>query len=1503
MARLPPQKKVTPTGVAILLCLAPHSHGQDPYPDYVGAGHASGISVTSSGFDEGSEPIKTVDASGLSGDTHSSGFDLGWLSPSTAANPVPGRTGQRWLRYDLGHLYRLGRSTIWNYNEAGATEFGLRSVTIDTSPDGTTWTELGTSEFPQAPGAPTYPGFAGPDFGGVSARYVVLTANTNWGASDYWGLAEIRIDVATATAADGPMLAIVSVTSDTVQLMARSAADASNSQLQSSSDLRTWYATANIAGPGVQQQIGAPAGSGDHLFYRLVTKNDAGSLPQLATNSFAIGLGGTLPIGPTQLQATDADNTPGELTYTVSMVSGGRFELTSAPGTAISSFTQAQVDAGLVQFVHDGSANPPAFKLGLADGMNTLFPVVGNVSFDPNPPANMPPQLVSNSLTVTQGATVPVGGGNLLATDPDDPDAGLRFTVSALSAGRFELSTAPGVAITQFAQSQVTAGTVRFVHDNSTNAPAYSVSVSDGSATTAAAPATATFVPAGGGGSAPALVANSLATSVGSTVVLGPAQLDAVDPDSPSTSLTYTVSGVTGGRFERIASPGAAVTTFGQGDIENRALRFVQDGSTTRPAYQVSVSDGTNPTPPDAASVSFCDGTRTSMMTAGEMAAFNNLIQLSQVTHTVVASGRWSDPAVWGGGSPPTAGARIHVPAGLAVVVDGRLAPEFESIRIDGMLRFAPHVDTRLMCDTIVSTHCGRFEVGTAGIPIGAGVNCEIVFADDGPIDTNFDSAQMGRGAVLHGKTVVHGGRKTNKVALATHPAAGASTLQLESAPVGWVAGDELIVTGTLANNPTSDEIRTITAINGTAVTLDRALSLDHIAPRPDLNVYVANATRNVVFRSENATVARRGHIMIMHTLEADINYARFYQLGRTDKTRRLDDVTFDFESGDQPGNEGSAPIHFTTTAGARTNIRGRYVIHLHRGGTDPTTTPAVVRGCVAFDGPGWGFVSHSAHARFIDNVSYAIQGTGFYTEAGDEIGEMVGNIAIRSVNPAFAFDSEGGAIDPDLGFEQQEFGNDGDGYWLSGNLVAMRNNVSAGSSAHGIIFWVDGLVEADIPRGRASVKVAEIPGGHLIPGRATVPTWWAPLAEVSGNECYGSAIGFRARYIHAQTYVGEGGSAFHASPPQAYIDTLNPTIDRLTVWGNRDGVLLNYCQRVSVKNSLIVGIGAPFVLDGGTANSGVGLDKGTEVSRGSGRVENVTIEGFEMGFVVPRNDQWTFENLTLKNVTDMLVAEPRQGPRTITMSNITFGDLTGTAVAGRGGRRNIVMAADFTALGYQPFWFLMPDRITLDGEGVYYDAQAAGFTPLTGPPDPEELIQPVPSTYVNRTNQQLHDAFGLSFGGAFIPQGARTDSRVVGGVVGPAAPVPTALPTLLDMTNEGGSPEPPKGGPAPELTGNRLEIRRGQSVTLMATNLNATDTNTPRSGLTYTVTGVTHGRFSRRTAPATAITSFTQAEVDAGFIRFVHDGSTSAPAYSAAVSDGATTTAAVGAIVRFSQN
>ncbi len=119
-----------------------------------------------------------------------------WESCTPQAHPTSGRGTSHWIQYDLGKTYLLTESHVWNYNAAGATGKGFKDVVIDYSLDGTNWTQLGgVFQWQQASGTIGYEGIAGPNFNGVSARYILITALNNWNDDGLCtGLSKITIN-------------------------------------------------------------------------------------------------------------------------------------------------------------------------------------------------------------------------------------------------------------------------------------------------------------------------------------------------------------------------------------------------------------------------------------------------------------------------------------------------------------------------------------------------------------------------------------------------------------------------------------------------------------------------------------------------------------------------------------------------------------------------------------------------------------------------------------------------------------------------------------------------------------------------------------------------------------------------------------------------------------------------------------------------------------------------------------------------------------------------------------------------------------------------------------------------------------------------------------------------------------------------------------------------------------------------------------------------------------
>ncbi|MHC4806888.1 MAG: LamG-like jellyroll fold domain-containing protein [Planctomycetota bacterium] len=134
-------------------------------------------------------PENTINGSGLDDDDlHSNEQTDMWLSSSEPLGA--------WIQYEFDKVCKLHQMWIWNSNQTiePLIGFGLRDVTIEYSTNGTDWTRLdGVPEFAQAPGAGGYVHNTTVDLGGAVAKYVRLTANSNWGGIvNQYGLSEVR---------------------------------------------------------------------------------------------------------------------------------------------------------------------------------------------------------------------------------------------------------------------------------------------------------------------------------------------------------------------------------------------------------------------------------------------------------------------------------------------------------------------------------------------------------------------------------------------------------------------------------------------------------------------------------------------------------------------------------------------------------------------------------------------------------------------------------------------------------------------------------------------------------------------------------------------------------------------------------------------------------------------------------------------------------------------------------------------------------------------------------------------------------------------------------------------------------------------------------------------------------------------------------------------------------------------------------------------------------------
>lgn len=429
--------------------------------------------------------------------------------------------------------------------------------------------------------------------------------------------------------------------------------------------------------------------------------------------------------------------------------------------------------------------------------------------------------------------------------------------------------------------------------------------------------------------------------------------------------------------------------------------------------------------------------------------ALMDLVPRDAATHTAIGNGDWDDPSIWANGEVPGDGARVLIPEGVQVDYNSVSDARLFTVRVDGALDFATDEDSQMIFDTFVVSPGGHLIMGTADNPVDPDVNIDLIVADNGRIDTNWDPMLLSRGLISHGDITVHGAEKDSHEKVADDPMAGDTSIRFDTLPEGWQVGDTIVIAGTEYDgyrwdnaardrtfNEPEDEVRVISGIDGNRVFFEQPLEYDHDTPREDLATSVANYTRNVSIESENGAdsdVFERGHVMFMHSDEVDVRYMEFTELGRTDKS------------------EDSQAIGDINNVRFDSNVQGRYSLHLHRTGVDDPENPTILEGNAVYGSPGWGVVHHDSNAILSNNATYDTFGAGFVAETGNETGIWEDNIAIFAQGIGWDTPKNTSEI-----HDSFDVGRGGDGFWFQGRMVAAVDNVAASVNTGFVYFHRD---------------------------------------------------------------------------------------------------------------------------------------------------------------------------------------------------------------------------------------------------------------------------------------------------------------------------------------------------------------------------------------------------------------------------------------------------------------
>jgi cell migration-inducing and hyaluronan-binding protein len=478
----------------------------------------------------------------------------------------------------------------------------------------------------------------------------------------------------------------------------------------------------------------------------------------------------------------------------------------------------------------------------------------------------------------------------------------------------------------------------------------------------------------------------------------------------------------------------------------------------------------------------------------------------------------WSSPATWPGGKVPAAGDTVTIEPGKDVLLDVS-PPALNGLHVNGRLSFADNRDLELTTEWIM-LH-GELAIGSEARPHLRKATITLT-------DKVRDEAMAGmgdRGIMISGGTLnLHGDRTNTWTKLASTAEAGARSIQVLNAS-GWRVGDEIVLAST-DFDPRQAERRTIAAVKGNTVTLDKPLAYMHfgkITFDVDERGEVGLLTRNIRIQAsaDAAQTYFGGHVMAMIGSKMFVEGVEFNRMGQ----------------------------HLTLA---------RYPIHWHVNGD---AKGQYIRNAAIHDTYNRCVTVHGTHnLRVENNVTYNTVGHCFFMEDGIEHGnEFIHNLAIQTkchptlpcvpTNLAAAGEVANYAERLSIRAKGQASkdvllpsDNTVASFWITNPDNTYRDNVAAGSDSNG--FWM---------------SLPEHPNGAFEGTELSKATWprRTKLGEFKGNVAHSNYDAFMFdRNIAANNTFGVTGNAHmpKENPADPASRTLESVFEDLTAYKNRNG-------------------------------------------------------------------------------------------------------------------------------------------------------------------------------------------------------------------------------------------------------------------------------------------------------------------------------------------------------------
>jgi cell migration-inducing and hyaluronan-binding protein len=489
-------------------------------------------------------------------------------------------------------------------------------------------------------------------------------------------------------------------------------------------------------------------------------------------------------------------------------------------------------------------------------------------------------------------------------------------------------------------------------------------------------------------------------------------------------------------------------------------------------------------------------------------------------THTpaaAVEATRWSDPASWPDGKVPGAGEAVTIGRDKNVVLDVS-PPALRSLTVEGRLSFSDERDVALKSEWIYLPG-GELEIGSEAKPHTH--QASITLTDTVP---NEDINTMGdRGIMMMGGTLsLHGDRTNTWTKLAKTAQTGSATIEVLDAG-GWRKGDEIVLAST-DFDPYQAERRTITAISGNAITLDKPLQYMHfgeITFGVDERGEVGLLTRNIRIQASDDAESSYfgGHIMAMAGSKMFVSGVELNRMGQNMHLARY-------------------PIHWHIIGEGEGQYIRNSAIH------------DTYSRCVTVHG--------TNNLRVENNVTYNTVGHCFFLEDAVETGnQFVHNLGIltkchpdnkpcvpTNLGPAGSGGGPGsGAAGQAANDVLIPSDNTASTFWITNPDNIYRDNVAAGSEEVG--FW---FALPEHPTGAHEGK----PGTENIWPRRTA------VREFSGNTAHSTFDGFMFdRGPQPNGKFSVGGSNYHfafTDPADPNSEPKGSVFENFTSYKNRHG-------------------------------------------------------------------------------------------------------------------------------------------------------------------------------------------------------------------------------------------------------------------------------------------------------------------------------------------------------------